>query len=217
MEKKMRVFLADDHAVVRDGLCYLLEAQGDIQVTGSAGDGREAVHRILTLKPDIVIMDITMPGLNGIEAIQQVREHLPTVNIRVLSMHSSAEHVFRAFKAGAKGYLLKESAGKELIDAVRTVCLGKRYISSKVAGIMANNFLQGSNQAASPIERLSMREREVMQLIVEGKSCQDIGKTLNISVKTVETYRSRLMQKLEISDIPSLVRIAIANGFATLD
>lgn len=213
----IRVFLVDDHALVRDGLRFLLEAEGDIKVLGDAGNGREAVHRVLSLKPEVIIMDIAMPELNGIDAIHRIRERLPSVKVVVLSMYASSEHVFRAFEAGARAYLLKESAGRELKDAVRAVSDGRRYVSNRIADIMANSYVHRQSGRTSPLDRLSMREREVMQLVVEGNSNAQIAESLKISIKTVETYRSRLMNKLEISDVPGLVKFAISSGLISLE
>jgi DNA-binding NarL/FixJ family response regulator len=211
--------LADDHAIVRDGLKLLLDAQQDIEVLGSVSDGREAVQAVEQLHPDVVILDIAMPELNGIEAAIQIREIHPTAEVIILSMHSAIEHVSRALKAGARGYLLKESAGVEVVNAVRTVHSGHRYLSQKISEQLIDDYVQQRDvaEAGSPLERLSAREREVLQLVVEGKSSAEIAETLFLSPKTVETYRSRLMQKLRISDVPSLVKFAIRHGVTALE
>ncbi len=213
------VFLADDHAVLCDALRFLLEAQSDIRVVGSANDGRDAVRQVEQLKPDVVVLDITMPELNGIEAAAQISKSLPDTQILILSMHSSVEHVFRAFQAGVRGYLLKESAAGEVVEAVRAVHCGRRYLSQRIAGTVLDDYLQQRQRAqtASPLERLSSREREVLQLTVEGKSNAEISTTLALSTKTVETYRSRLMQKLDIDDLPGLTRFAIQHGLTGLE
>jgi len=211
--------LADDHAVVRDGLRFLLEAQADIAVVGDAADGRQAVRLVQQLRPDVVVMDIAMPELNGIEATQQIRETCPSTQIVILSVHSTTEHVFRALQAGAQGYLLKESAGMEVVNAVRAVHNGRRYLSQRITETVIDNYVR-QRQAAeirSPLERLSPREREVLQLIAEGKSSAEIADILSLSPKTIETYRSRLMQKLSISDLPSLVKFAIQHGLTPLE
>lgn len=215
----IRVFLADDHAVVRDGLRFLLEAQSQIHVIGDAANGREAVRQVQQSKPDVVVMDIAMPELNGIEATQQIREACPSTQVVILSMHSTAEYIFRAFQAGAQGYLLKESAGMELVDAVRTVYAGNRYLSYRIAGTVLDDYVQQRQtaQADNPLERLSGREREILQLLVEGKSNAQIAKILSLSSKTVETYRSRLMQKLGISDLPSLTKFALQHGLIQVE
>jgi DNA-binding NarL/FixJ family response regulator len=215
----IRVFIADDHAVVRDGLRMILEAQEDITVVGEAADGRQAVDQVLKLKPDIVLMDIAMPDLNGIEATQQILNSSPSVKVVILSIHSSNEHISRALKAGALGYVLKESAGKEVVQAVKTVYLGQRYLCQKISEAVIGDYinLQEGAPARSPLNRLSAREREVLQLIAEGKTSKEIGQMLLLSPKTVETYRSRLMVKLGIKDVPGLVKFAIQHGITSLE
>ncbi len=213
------VFLADDHAVVRDGLRVLLEAQPDISVVGDAANGRETVRRVAQLRPDVAVVDIAMPELNGIEATQEIGKVSPSTEIIILSMHSTTEHIFRALQAGARGYLLKESAGIEVVNAVRAVHAGHRYLSQKTSDKLVNDYVR-QRQAAdakSPLARLSPREREVLQLVVEGKSSAEIASTLSLSVKTVETYRTRLMHKLGISDLPGLVKFAIQHGLTPLE
>ena len=212
------VLLADDHAVVRDGLRLLLDAHPDIRVIGDAANGRAAVQACTKHRPDVAVMDISMPELNGIEAARQIRVASPGTQVIILSMHCTAEHVFQALKAGAQGYLLKESAGSEVVDAVRAVSQGQRYLTQQVAELMIDDYVthRESSEAKSPLERLSDREREVLQLVVEGKSAPEIGDLMSLSPKTVETYRSRLMQKLEIHDLPSLVKFAIQHGLTPL-
>ncbi len=213
------VFLADDHAVVRDGLRFLLEAQQDIQVIGDAANGREAVRQITELCPDVVVMDIAMPELNGIEAARQVHELCPSTQVVMLSMHSTAEYVFRALHAGARGYLLKESAGVEVVNAVRAVYAGKRYLSQKISDQVMEEYLRQrpAVEAENPLSRLSPREREILQLVAEGKSSAEIGAVLSLSPKTIETYRSRLMEKLGLGDFASLIKFAILHGLTSLD
>jgi DNA-binding NarL/FixJ family response regulator len=210
---KVSVFLVDDHAVVRDGLKLLLESYAGISVVGEASDGRTAVHCVRDLRPDVVVMDITMPEMDGVEATRQIREECPTAQVIILSMHSTSEHVFRALEAGARGYLVKESAGVEVVDAVIAVKEGRRYLSRKISEQVLDDYVKHRpGPSRSPLELLSSREREVLQLVVEGKTSAEIGEILFISAKTVETYRSRLMQKLGTSDIPSLVKFAIQHG-----
>jgi DNA-binding NarL/FixJ family response regulator len=213
------VFLADDHAVVRDGLRVLLEAQPDIRVIGDAADGRETVRRVTRLCPDVVVLDIAMPELNGIEAAREITQACPSTQVIILSMHSTTEHIFRALQAGAHGYLLKESAGIEVVNAVRAVHAGHRYLSPKISNGLIDDYVhqRQAAEAQSPLARLSPREREVLQLVVEGKSSAEIAGILSLSLKTVETYRSRLMQKLDISDLPSLVKFAIQHGLTPLE
>jgi len=212
------VFIADDHTVVRDGLRLLIETQSDMKVVSEASNGREAASQVLRSKPDVVIMDIAMPELNGVEATRQIHENCPATKVIILSMHSSSEHIFQALKAGAHGYLLKESAGMEVISAIRAVHSGKRYLSEKIGGQMIDEYIHHREivETGSPLSKLSSREREILQLVVEGKSSADIAQTLFLSPKTVETYRSRLMQKLGISDLPGLVKFAIQHGITTL-
>ena len=207
---KIRVLLADDHAVVRDGLKALLQHTAGITVVGEAANGREAVDRAAQLKPDVVVMDLTMPGLNGIEAARQVRERCPATQVVMLSMHSDSEHVYRAFEAGAASFVLKESAGEEVAAAVRAVHAGQRYLSRAITAIEPG--IRSRAARTSPLERLSAREREVLQLVVEGRSSAEIAATLHLSPKTVETYRVRLMAKLGVRDVPGLVRFAIEHG-----
>lgn len=214
----IRIILADDHAIVRDGLRFILEAQPDFQVIGDAANGREAVRQASQNCPDVVILDIAMPELNGIEAAQQIREICPATKVIILSIYATSEHIFRALQAGARGYLLKESAGVEVADAVRAVQAGRRYLSEEISEIMIDNYLsQRQIGEANPLARLTSREREVLQLVVEGKPSAEIAEILSLSPNTVDTYRSRLMQKLEITDLPGLVKFALQHGLISLE
>lgn len=215
----INVFIADDHSMVREGLRLIIEAERDISVTGEAADGRRAVRLIQRLAPDVVIMDIAMPILNGIEATEQILKSKTLTRIIILSMHSSKEHIFRALEAGAKGYLLKESAGKELVKAIRAVYAGNRFLSDRISQTVIEDYIHQrvADSEVSPIKRLSPREREVLQLVVEGKSSAEIASDLFLSPKTVETYRSRLMHKLGIKDLPGLVKFAIQHGMTSVD
>jgi DNA-binding NarL/FixJ family response regulator len=212
------VFLADDHAVVRDGLRALLEAQPDMRVIGDAANGRETARQVARLCPDVVVLDIAMPELNGIEAAREIGQVSPATQVIILSMHSTTEHVFQALQAGARGYLLKESAGMEVVNAVRAVHAGQRYLSQKISDSMIDDYIRQRQAAqSSPLACLSPRERQVLQLVAEGKSSAEIADILSLSLKTVETYRSRLMHKLGISDLPGLVRFAIQHGLTPLE
>jgi DNA-binding NarL/FixJ family response regulator len=213
------VFLADDHAVVREGLRLLLETQNDITVTGEAADGRETVRSVQRTGPNVVVMDIAMPSLNGIDATQQIRESCPSTRVVILSMYADSEQIFSALKAGALGYVLKESAGKELVEAIRTVHSGRRFLSQRITETVIDDYLSHRDLPSrpNPHEMLSPREREILQLVAEGQSSASIAEALLISVKTVETYRSRLMQKLNINDIPTLVKFAIKHGLTSLE
>jgi DNA-binding NarL/FixJ family response regulator len=208
---KITVLVADDHAVVRDGLRAILESDSGIDVVGVANDGREAVREAKRLQPDIVLMDIAMPELNGIEAAAEIRDQCDTASVIILSMYATSEHVFRAMQAGVRGYLLKDSAGSEVVSAVRRVHAGERYLTRKISDAVIVGYVR-EHQAKSPLESLSPREREVLQLVAEGKSSSAIAERLKLSPKTVETYRARLMQKLNLNDLPALVRFAIQHG-----
>jgi DNA-binding NarL/FixJ family response regulator len=207
----IRVLLADDHAVLRDGVAALLQAQEDITVVAHAQDGREAVRKAAELKPDVAIMDIVMPELDGIEATRLVHQSSPLTQVVILSMYSTTEHIFRALQAGAKGYLLKESAGAELVAAVRSAHTGRRYLSQKITETVVDDYIR-EHQPTDPLGKLSSRERQILQLVAAGKSTADIAHTLFLSPKTVDTYRSRLMQKLDIDSLAGLVKFAIACG-----
>ncbi|MCG2576228.1 response regulator transcription factor [Dechloromonas sp. XY25] len=209
------VLIADDHAVVRDGLRLLLENQADIRVIGEVADGREAVDATLRLQPDVVLMDLAMPLLNGADATALIMEKRESSKIIILSMHSTVEHVFRALQAGALGYLRKESAGNEVVDAVRAVHAGRRYLSQKITESVVDDYVR-KRAEESPLESLSQREREILQMLVEGRSGIDIARLLHVSPKTVDTYRSRMMQKLGIGDLPGLVKFALQHGLTTL-
>ncbi len=209
----IKVLLADDHTLVREGVKLILEKQGEIEVVGSVGDGRAAVKAAQRLRPDVAIFDISMPELNGVEAVRQVAELCPDTRVIILSMHASVEHIHQAMEVGACGYVLKDSVGKELVVAVRTVVEGRRFFSEKVADLVFLDYATMKRSAGkSPVESLSFREREVMQLVVEGKSSRDIGEIIHLSPKTVESYRSRLMVKLGVKNLAELVKFAIANG-----
>ncbi len=215
----IKVLIADDHRVVLAGLRLLLETKGDIKVIGEAVNGREAVQKARELKVDIAIMDIAMPELNGIEAARQIRKLLPATRVIILSMYSTTEHIRQAIKAGAHSYLLKESTGTELIDAVRAVYQGHRYMSQKISDILIDDYIENPDVSLSgaSLEALSSREREVLQLVAEGKSSAEIAALIFLSPKTVETYRSRLMQKLGIKNLPDLIRFTIQKGLIPLE
>lgn len=213
------VIIADDHAIVRDGLKLLLESQPDIVVTGEAMNGRDAVKQAKKLHPDIVIMDIAMPELNGIEAADRILQECRSTRIIILSMYSTTEHIYRSLKVGARGYLLKESAGTEVVAAVKAVHSGGRYLSQKISDRVIDDYLnkQAAKEPENPLERLTRREREILQMVSEGKSSAEIAGIMFLSPKTIETYRSRLMQKLGVNDIPALVKFAIRYGLTQLE
>lgn len=208
----IRALLVDDHAIVREGVRLLLEAEDDISVIGQAGNGEVALGTVRKLKPDIVVMDISMPRMNGVETIRKLRAGAAQVPVVVLSMYATTEHVYRAFQSGANGYVLKECAGRELLQAIRTVTGGQYYISNKISGTIIEDYLKHRADSKGPIDRLTAREREVLQLVAEGWSSVRIAEKTGLTRKTVETYRSRIMRKLEIKTMLELIRFALQNG-----
>jgi DNA-binding NarL/FixJ family response regulator len=211
------ILITDDHAVVRDGLKMILETAGDMRVVAMAADGREAVAMAEEHRPDVIIMDISMPGLNGIEAARQIRERQPTVRILILSMHQSIEHICRALQAGVRGYLLKESAGSEVVTAVRTVMKGNRFFGKGVEQPLVEQYGKGRDFLKSPLDSLSRREREVLQLLAEGKNTKEVAYILKVSDKTIETHRTHIMKKLDIFSVADLTKLAIREGLTTLN
>jgi DNA-binding NarL/FixJ family response regulator len=209
------VILVDDHAVVRDGLHALLSAQRDMRVVGSFGNAIDALRYCGEAPPDVALLDIALPGLDGIEAAKRIHDLCPETHILMLSMHDSPEHVFQALRAGAIGYVLKESAGDEVVAAVRTVHAGRRYLSEKISQRAVEDYLR-ERGPDHPLERLSPRERQVLKLIVEGSTSNEVAALLGLSPKSVDTYRSRLMLKLGIDDLPGLVKFAIRNGIKSV-
>lgn len=209
-----RILLADDHAVMRHGLRLVLEEQKDFQVVGEAGDGREAAAMTETLKPDVVVLDITMPNLNGIEAARQINAKHPGVAIVILSMHSDESYVLRALKAGARGYLLKESQESDFIRAIRLVSQGQAYFSPAVSRLLVEDYVRQlqDRDIEDSYELLTPRERELLQLIAEGKSNKDIANLLNLSVHTIETHRGNILEKLNLHSIPELILYAVRKG-----
>ncbi len=207
------ILIADDHALMRDGLRAILEREPGLRVAGVAADGHEAVREARRLLPDIVIMDIVMPELSGIEATAQIRDQCEPTKVIILSMHSTVEHIFRVLQAGAMGYLLKGSAGSEVVEAVRAVHAGRRYLTKKVSDVVVDGYVR-EHRSSGPLESLSPREREVMLLVVEGRSSSEIADALHLSPKTVETHRSRLMEKLGVENVVGLVKFALQHGLA---
>lgn len=212
----IRVLIVDDHGVVAEGLRFVIEAQPDMEVIDCIQDSREAVRRSTETRPDVVLMDHAMPGLNGTEAAHLVHEHCPETRVIMLSMYSDAVHVLRALQAGATGYVVKRSAAKEVVDAIRAVSKGNRYLSRQLADTVIDQVLNKS-AASDPLQRLSSRERQVLQMLAEGYAVSDIATALSLSPKTVETYRARMMEKLDIRDFASLVKFAIQHGITALE
>lgn len=215
----IKVFLVDDHKMVREGFRMLLETQPNIKVIGEAGNGRVAVKKVIKDSPDIVLMDIAMQELNGIEATEQILEARPSIKVIILSMYSTSLHIYRAFKAGARGYILKESAGDEIIKAIRIVYNGNVFLGEKISQLMVQDYVKAREikDLEYPLARLTLREKEILQLLVEGKSNVEIAEILFLSPKTIETYRSHLIKKLDISDLPGLVKFAIQHGLTSVE
>src|SRR6202167_4655240 len=212
--KKIGVLLADDHTLIRAGLRMVVEAQSHLSVVGEANNGRDAVALAEALKPDVVVMDIGMPSLNGIEAAREIHKTLPDTQIVMLSMHSDEGYVLRALKAGAKAYLLKDSAEADLAQAIRAAAAGKSFFSPAVGKVLLEDYMRKLRRtgAEDSYELLSPREREILQLVAEGKSSKKIATLLNLSVYTVETHRARVMQKLNLRGIPELTLYAVRKG-----
>jgi two-component system response regulator NreC len=211
---QIRIALADDHAVMRTGLRLVLERQKDFAVIGEASDGREAVALVQKDAPDVLVMDIGMPNLNGIEAARQVAAAAPQVSVVILSMHSDEAYVLRALKAGARGYLLKESAESDLIAAIRAVHAGKAFFSPAVSRMLVEDYVRQlqDREIEDSYELLTTREREILQLIAEGKSNKEIAAILTLSLYTIETHRGNLMEKLGLHTVPELILYAVRKG-----
>jgi DNA-binding NarL/FixJ family response regulator len=210
----IRILLADDHKIIRDGLRSLLAKQHDMEVIAEAEDGRTAVELARELNPSVIVMDIAMPDLNGVEATRQVMEIDPGIKVVALSMQSDGPVVRRMFQAGAAGYLLKDCAFEELVKAIRTVLNGRTYLSPDIAGVVVRNLASAEHNVASP---LTAKEREVLQLIAEGKSTKEIAQVLSVSVKTIDTHRQHIMDKLDIHNVAELTRYAIREGLTSAD
>jgi len=210
----IRVLLADDHKLMRAGLRLVVAQQPDLSVVGEADDGRQAVELAKSLKPDVVVMDIGMPNLNGIEAARQIREIRPEAAVVMLSMHSDEGYVLRALGAGARAYLLKDSATSDLVQAIHAVAEGKSFFSPAVSKVLLQDYMRKLQRsgAEDSYDLLSPREREVLQLVAEGKSNKEIANLLNLSVYTVETHRARIMQKLNLKGVPELILYAVRKG-----
>jgi len=214
MQTKTRVLLADDHRLMRSGLRLVIERHPDFTVVGEADDGRQAVALAESLKPDVIVMDIGMPNLNGIEAARQITQEHPEIAIVMLSMHSDEGYVLRALKAGARAYLLKDSAEEDLARAIEAVRDGKSFFSPAVSRVLLQDYMRKLQRAGAEdsYDLLSPREREILQLVAEGKSSKEIAVLLNLSAYTVETHRSNFMQKLNLKGIPELILYAVRKG-----
>ncbi len=210
----IRILLADDHTVVRDGLRALLEKQSDMTVVGEAADGRDSVRLAEEHSPDVVVMDIAMPNMNGIEATRRILAANPRTNVVMLSMHQDESYVLRSLKAGAKGYLLKDSLRADVIEAIRTVSQGRSFLTRKVSRLLQEDYIRQMERRGveDSYDLLTDREREILQLVAEGKTNKEVATLLNISLTTVETHRTHILQKLGLHSVPELILYAVRKG-----
>jgi DNA-binding NarL/FixJ family response regulator len=217
--EEIKILIADDHKMVREGLKALLSSQPDFTIIGEASDGHETVKKVKELEPDIVLMDISMPNLNGLEATRQIRRKFPKTKVLILTMHLNEEYIFQSLQLGASGYLLKENAAEDLISAIRSVQEGHSYLSPSISKAVIDAYLRKriTGKGGSPFEILTAREREILQMIAEGNTNKEIGKKLFISTKTVEAHRAHIMNKLDIHEVAKLVKFAIKNGLIDLN
>lgn len=216
--KQIRILLADDHHLVRAGIRSLLEGIADFEVVGETGDGREAIALAKSCRPDVILLDISMGGLNGLDAAVRILKDAPQAHVIMLSMHANEEYVRQALQAGARGYLLKDAASNELEIALRAVLRGETYLSPAVSRQVVNLFLSGQTDTeSSALDPLTPRQTEILRLIAEGKSTKQAAAQLNLSIKTIETHRAQIMERLGIHDIPGLVRYAVRQGLVDLD
>jgi DNA-binding NarL/FixJ family response regulator len=208
----LRVLLADDHELVRAGIRALLEKMPGVEVVGEASNGREALELVKSQLPNLVLMDIAMPELGGLETLPRIIKNFPATKVVILSGHVTEDYVSRALRSGASGYMVKDAAAVELELVLKAVAQGKIYLSPLISRIIINSYMERGGDELSPLEQLTLRQREILQMIAEGKNTKEIASTLEISVKTVEAHRLQLMARLDIHDVPGLVRYAIRNG-----
>jgi DNA-binding NarL/FixJ family response regulator len=214
--KQIELLIADDHTLLRDGMRALLESTERIKVLAEANDGIEVMELLKKHQPDIVLMDIGMPRMNGLDATKLITQNYSDIRVLILSMHANEEYALRALRAGAAGYILKEARKQELLHAIETVASGGTYLSPKVSQHVIENYVQSVGANKSPLEKLTPRQRETLKLIAEGRSNREIASMLDLSIKTVETHRTQLMERLDIHDVAGLVRFAIKSGLATV-
>ena len=208
----MRVLIADDHTMIRESLVRILQAEADVQVVAQAADGIEAVRLAIETRPDVVVTDLSMPSLNGVEVVRRLREALPATRVLVLTMHQEDEYVLQAVRAGASGYLVKDSAASELLAALRSLPAGRGHFGAQAARALAEQMHNPRQDMADPYGRLTAREREVFHLIAEGQTTKEVARRLDISVKTAENHRSRVLDKLDVRNTAELVRYALRRG-----
>lgn len=219
MASPTKILLVEDHTLFRSGMRSLLEGADHLTIVGEAADGREALKLAKKLKPDIVVMDVAMPNLNGIEATRQIRAALPNTRVIMLSMHGNREYIFESLRAGASGYLLKDAAFDELVQAIQEVRAGRTFLNSSIAEIIKEDYVERARgeTPADLLHLLSAREREVLQLVAEGLSSSEIGQRLHLSVHTIDTHRRHIMDKLKIDNLAALIKFAIRHGLTTLE
>ena len=214
MKTKYTILLADDHSILRAGLCSILNSKSDFDVVAEVDNGMDAVKSALSIKPDLLLTDLSMPKKNGTEAIAEIKKRLPEIKCVVLTMHNTEEHIRMALNAGADGYVLKDDSHEELLTAIKTVLSGKKYLSPSICGNIVNGYLNSATteMPLTSLDSLTRREREIIKLIAEGLRSKDIAEHLSISIKTVEKHRSNLMKKLDLHSVSSLTNYAIQNG-----
>jgi RNA polymerase sigma factor (sigma-70 family) len=210
----IRILVADDHAIVRDGLRALLERQTDMAIVGEAADGRECVRLAEDLTPDVVVMDIAMPGMNGMEATRRILAANPRLAVVILSMHQDESYVLGSLKAGAKGYLLKDSVRADVVEAIRAVCQGRSFLTRKISRMLQEDYMREleSRGLDDSFDLLTEREREILQLVAEGRTNKEVAGVLNVSVTTVETHRTHILQKLGLHSVAELILYAVRKG-----
>jgi DNA-binding NarL/FixJ family response regulator len=207
----IRILLADDHSIVRDGLRRIVEEDGAMEVVAEASDGREALQKVAASRPDVAVVDISMPGFDGLEVVSRLKDSHPALPVLILTMHEEAQYVVRAIEAGAMGYLTKQSAPEQLVTAIRRIYNGNRYITDEATEALALRIAKGA-QAKTPLDSLSMRELQVLRRLGMGHTNREIASAYNISIKTVDTYRARLLKKLELRNNAELIRFALQNN-----
>lgn len=220
MMEKINILLADDHAVLRAGLRALLNAEPDMSVVGEAGDGESAIRQVKNLSPDVVVLDLSMPGMNGLDVLEHITAVYFDTKVLVLTMHTEKQYIVRVIEAGGAGYVLKSAADRDLVDAIRQVHRGKTYLYPEAAQVLLDHYRQQASRSAAPqdeLDSLSEREREVLTLTAQGYSSREIGEKLIISPKTVDTYRQRLMEKLELHNRVALVQYALRKGLLDIE